>query len=55
MRKSAGLTLWDHKRNEDIFKNLKVENQFLNLFRIIGPIGRIILKEWILTESQTTF
>jgi hypothetical protein len=25
MRKSAGLTLWDYKRNEEIFKNLKVE------------------------------
>jgi hypothetical protein len=22
---------------------------------IIGPIGRIILKEWILAESQTAF
>jgi hypothetical protein len=25
MRKSAGLTLWDHKRNEEILKILKVE------------------------------
>jgi hypothetical protein len=25
MRKTAGLTLWDHKRNEKILKNLKVE------------------------------
>jgi hypothetical protein len=25
MRNSAGLTLWDHKRNEGILKNLKVE------------------------------
>jgi hypothetical protein len=25
MRKTAGLTLWDHKRNEEILKNLKVE------------------------------
>jgi hypothetical protein len=32
MRKTASLTLWDHKRNKEI-----------------------ILKEWILTESQTTF
>jgi hypothetical protein len=53
-RKTAGFTLWDHKRNEEILKNLKVE-PLLNLFRIIGPVGRIILKEWILTESQTTF
>jgi hypothetical protein len=54
MRKTAGLILWDHKRNEEILKNLKV-NQFLNLSRTIGPIGRNILKEWILAESQTTF
>jgi hypothetical protein len=25
MRKTAGLTLWDHKRNERILKNLNVE------------------------------
>jgi hypothetical protein len=25
MRKTAGLTLWDRKRNEEILKNLKVE------------------------------
>jgi hypothetical protein len=25
MWKTAGLTLWDHKRNEEILKNLKVE------------------------------
>jgi hypothetical protein len=25
MSKTAGLTLWDHKRNEEILKNLKVE------------------------------
>jgi hypothetical protein len=25
MRKTAGLTLWDHKRNEEILKHLKVE------------------------------
>jgi hypothetical protein len=25
MRKTAGFTLWDHKRNERILKNLKVE------------------------------
>jgi hypothetical protein len=30
-------------------------SQFLNLFRIIGPTGRNILKEWILAESQITF
>jgi hypothetical protein len=55
MRKTAGLTLWDHK----VMNKLKKKNwnfkQFLNLFRIIGPIGRITLKEWSLTESQTTF
>jgi hypothetical protein len=28
MRKTAGLTLWDHKRNEEILKNLKVEPIF---------------------------
>jgi hypothetical protein len=28
---------------------------FLNLFRIIVPIGRIILKEWILTESLLNY
>jgi hypothetical protein len=51
MRKTAGLTLLDHKRNEEIRKS----NHFLKLFSIIGPIGRNILKEWILTESRTTF
>jgi hypothetical protein len=25
MRKTAGLTLWDHKRNEEILKNLNAE------------------------------
>jgi hypothetical protein len=25
MRKTAGLTLWDHNRNEEILKNLEVE------------------------------
>jgi 1,2-phenylacetyl-CoA epoxidase PaaB subunit len=25
IRKTAGFTLWDHKRNEEILKNLKVE------------------------------
>jgi hypothetical protein len=55
MRKTAGFTLWDHKRNEEIFKKNWNSNQFLNLFRIIGPTGRNILKEWILAESQTTF
>jgi hypothetical protein len=25
MKKTSGLTLWDHKRNEGILKNLKVE------------------------------
>jgi hypothetical protein len=28
MRKTADLTLWDHKRNEEILKNLKVETIF---------------------------
>jgi hypothetical protein len=28
MRKTAGLTLWDHKRHEEILKNLKVEPIF---------------------------
>jgi hypothetical protein len=28
MRKTAGLTLWDHKKNEVILKNLKVEPIF---------------------------
>jgi hypothetical protein len=54
MRKTAGLTLWDHKRSEEILKNLKVV-PILNLSRIIGPTGRNILKEWILAESQTIF
>jgi hypothetical protein len=54
MRKTAGYTLWDHKRNEGILKNLKAE-----------PISKFIqnyqanwkekIKEWILVESQTTF
>jgi hypothetical protein len=26
MRKTAGLTLWDHKRDEDILKKLKIEH-----------------------------
>jgi hypothetical protein len=28
MRKTVGLTLWDHKRNKEILKNLKVEPIF---------------------------
>jgi hypothetical protein len=28
VRKTASLTLWDHKRNEEILKNLKVEPVF---------------------------
>jgi hypothetical protein len=54
MRKTAGPTLWDNKRNEEILKNLKVE-----------PVSKFIqncranwkdhIKEWILAESQTTF
>jgi chorismate mutase len=55
MKKTAGLTLWDHKRNEEILRNLRKLNQFLNLFRIIGQTGRNILKDSILAESQTTF
>jgi hypothetical protein len=54
MKKTAGLTLWDHKRNEEILKNLKVEPvaKFIQNYQ---ANWRIILKEWILTESQTTF
>jgi hypothetical protein len=35
MRKTAGLTLWDHKRNEEILKNLKVEpvSKFIQSYR----------------------
>jgi hypothetical protein len=35
MRKTAGLTLWDHKRNEEILKNLKVEtvSKFIQNYR----------------------
>jgi hypothetical protein len=34
-RKTAGLTLWDHKRNEEILKNLKVEpvSKFIQNYR----------------------
>jgi hypothetical protein len=28
MRKTAGITHWDHKINEEILKNLKVERIF---------------------------
>jgi hypothetical protein len=28
MRKTAGLTLWDHKKNQEILKNLKGEPIF---------------------------
>jgi hypothetical protein len=36
MRKTAGLTLWDHKRNEEILKILKVEtvSKFIENFRV---------------------
>jgi hypothetical protein len=37
------------------FKKIWKSNLFFNLSRIIGPIGRNILKEWIVAESQTTF
>jgi hypothetical protein len=35
MRKTAGLTLWDNKRNEEILKNLKVEtfSKFIQNYR----------------------
>jgi hypothetical protein len=35
VRKTAGLTLWDHKRNEDILKNLEVEpvSKFIKYYR----------------------
>jgi hypothetical protein len=35
MRKTAGRTLWDHKRNEEILKNLKVEpiSKFIQNYR----------------------
>jgi hypothetical protein len=34
--KTAGLTLWDHKRNEEILKNLKVEpvSKFIQNYRV---------------------
>jgi hypothetical protein len=34
-RKTAGLTLWDHKRNEEILKNFKVESisKFIQNYR----------------------
>jgi hypothetical protein len=34
-RKTAGPTLWDHKRNEEIFKNVKVEpiSKFIQNYR----------------------
>jgi hypothetical protein len=35
MRKTAGLTLWDHKGNEEILKNLKVE-----------PVSKCIQNYW---------
>jgi hypothetical protein len=37
------------------FLKIRKSDEFINLFRIIGPTGRNILKEWILAESQTTF
>jgi hypothetical protein len=42
------------KGMKKFLKILKL-NRFLNVFRMIGPTGRNILKEWILAESQTTF
>jgi hypothetical protein len=35
LRKTAGLTIWDHKRNEEILKNLKVEpvSKFIQNYR----------------------
>jgi hypothetical protein len=35
MRKTAGFTFWDHKRNEEILKNLKVEtvSKFIQNYR----------------------
>jgi hypothetical protein len=35
MRKTVGLTLWDHKRNEEILQNLKVEpiSKFIENYR----------------------
>jgi hypothetical protein len=51
MRKTARLTLWDHKRNEEILKNLKVEP----IFKFIYNYRASILEEWIPAESQTTF
>jgi hypothetical protein len=35
MKKTAGLTLWDHKRNEEILQNLKVEpiSKFIQNYR----------------------
>jgi hypothetical protein len=45
MRKTAGLTLWDHKRNEDILKNLKIEpvSKFIQNYRANwkNPIERM--------------
>jgi hypothetical protein len=35
MRETAGLTLWDHKRNEEILKNFKVK-----------PISKYIQNYW---------
>jgi hypothetical protein len=57
MKKTAGFTLLDHKRNEEIVKKKRTRklNQSLKSLRIIVPIGRVTLKEWILTESQTNF
>jgi hypothetical protein len=35
MRKTTGLTLWDHKLNKEIFKNLEVEpvSKFIQHYR----------------------
>jgi hypothetical protein len=54
MGKTAGFTLFDHKRNEERLEKLKAK-PVSNLFRIIVPIGKITLKEWTLIESQTNF
>jgi hypothetical protein len=34
-RETAGLTLWDHKRKKEVFKNLKVEpiSKFIQNYR----------------------
>jgi hypothetical protein len=52
MRRTAGLTLWDLKRNEEILKNLKVEpiSKFIQNYR---ANWKEHIKEWILAESQT--